>query len=83
MSDDNKYHVARIDQAVDTLCEYFDTVHIFVTASRMMDGEEHSGAFCRGKGHFHTRYGQIREWLVFEDEKIRQFAREVAKDETP
>lgn len=64
----------RVADTVQNLMEHFDTVQIFVT--RHMPAEV-DGTLClnRGNGHWCARYGQIREWLVYEDERIKICAR--------
>lgn len=65
--------VAMIKKHVQQLIEHgdFDTVHIF--ASRHQPGSKDSGTRVvqSGAGHWHARYGQIREWVVKEEEKMR------------
>ncbi len=63
-----------VRKAVQSLAEHFETVHVF--ASRHMPAEL-DGTACtnQGMGHWHARYGQIREWLIYEDERVRNAAR--------
>lgn len=87
MPDDNissnsrEADLAMVRQHVQQLAEHFDAVHIF--CSRHMPAEL-DGTVCvnQGCGHWHARYGQIREWLVYEDERARCAARK-SEDERP
>ena len=69
--------VKMLDEHCHRLMEHFDSVQIFVTRNEeaRMDG---TFLVNRGAGNWLCRYGQIREWLIFEEEKIRQAARPVA-----
>lgn len=45
-------------------------------SSRHMPAElDGTATTNRGAGHWHARYGQIREWLVYEDQRIKEAAR--------
>lgn len=63
-----------VKKAADELGEMFDSVQIFV--SRHESGE-HNGTIRinKGTGNWFTRYGQVREWLIREDETSRIGAR--------
>lgn len=64
----------RVQDHVNKLLDHFDTVQIFV--SRHMPAELDGTVTCnRGGGHWNARYGQVREWLVYEEERIRLCAR--------
>ncbi len=60
----------RVIRHVDQLCEHFDTVHIFAT--RHMPAE-HDGTIIinQGSGNWSARYGQVREWIIMEEERMR------------
>lgn len=70
--------VVMIKEHLRQLIEHgdFDTVHIF--ASRHQPGSKSSGTRVMqfGLGHWHARYGQIREWVVKEEEKMRMEERD-------
>lgn len=62
-----KKHVAQLG-------EFFDTVQIFT--SRHMPGDDAGTVTVnRGSGNWCARYGQITEWVKYEDERIRSHAR--------
>jgi hypothetical protein len=65
----------RIDEALDTLAEHFDSVHLFCTkyesASEGDDGESGTIAMSAGRGNIYARIGLIREWLIRQDERGR------------
>lgn len=64
----------RVKKMVEQLGEHFDTVQIFAT--RHVPGDD-NGTICvnRGSGNWCARYGQITEWVKYEDERIRACAR--------
>lgn len=67
--------MARLDEAMKVLEEHFDTVQIFTT--RYDGGEGHGTVYgIRAHGNFYARYGQVRHWLLVEDESSRMKARE-------
>lgn len=60
----------RLDAALKVLEEHFDTVQIFTT--RYDGGEGHGTVYgIRACGNFYARYGQVRHWLLLEDEATR------------
>lgn len=67
--------LAMIQQHVDALGEHFDTVQIFVSRHDMAV-EEGTISANRGSGNWFARFGQVREWLVKQDERARQISRE-------
>lgn len=69
--------VDRIKRVVAELGEHFDTVQVFAT--RCEDGTLDGTINVQfGAGNWFARYGQVRNWIVKEDEAIRA---EVRKDE--
>lgn len=76
MSDDKKTDedVERLDRIVDALGEHYDTVQIFVT--RHESGEKGGTVHtARGGGNYFARLGQIRNWLIYQDEETRMYTR--------
>lgn len=65
--------LALVTQAVESLGEHFDSVEIFVSSHRPDLGG--SRALNRGCGNWYTRYGQITEWIVRENEREREHLR--------
>lgn len=66
--------VRMLDEHCNQLMEHFDSVQIFVTRHE----EAKAGGTIyvnRGAGNWFARCGQIREWVVFEDQKIRETAK--------
>jgi hypothetical protein len=64
----------RVQAALDTLSEHFDTVHVFAT--RHESGEQGGTVNVNlGVGNWFARYGQIQEWLVKQEEVTRQAQR--------
>lgn len=71
--------IALINKHVVALGEHFDTVHIF--ASRHIPGDENGTAiFNRGSGNWCARVGHIKEFIIYEDERIRQCAQPKSED---
>lgn len=71
--------LALVRKHVQQLGEHFESVHIF--ASRHMPAElDGTVTVNQGLGHWHARYGQIREWLIYEDERARIAARKSEDD---
>lgn len=58
-----------VKAAAHQLYEHFDTVQIFVTRHDSVAG---TGRTCYGEGNYYTRYGQVRHWLIGEDEASRK-----------
>jgi len=61
--------VKMINKHLDTLIEHFDSVQIFATRqSSHNDGTVHINI---GRGNYFARYGQIKEWIIVEEESTR------------
>lgn len=59
-----------LEKHLAELSEHFDSVHIFVT--RHEQGESNGTINANmGTGNWFTRYGQILEWQVRQDENSR------------
>lgn len=58
---------------VNELSEHFDNVHIFVSTHH--GDKDRTRVINQGSGSWFARYGQIREWVIYEEENIRDFAR--------
>jgi hypothetical protein len=54
-----------IDLAVARLAEHFDTVQVFVTRHDSRTGTIN---VQRGSGNWFARSGQVREWLIKQDQ---------------
>lgn len=71
---DNDADSELLKQTSLKLGEQFDTIHIFAT--RHESGEKHGTLrFSEGVGNWYARYGQIRDWLVREEETTREAVR--------
>ncbi len=57
-----------VNQALNTLGEHFDSVHIFVTRHLGQDG---TANINKGVGNWFARAGQIRDWCIRADESTR------------
>lgn len=52
-----------VDQALNTLAEHFDAVHIFGCYS----DKDKSSRYDKGRGNHYTRYGMIKDWVNREE----------------
>lgn len=70
MTEERDQHIKRIDDHCHQLMERYDSVQVFVTKHTEIEngGTIH---FNRGCGNWMARYGQIQEWMIYEDERIR------------
>lgn len=60
----------RVQRAVESLGEHFETVHIFCTKHEPGDG--HGTFNCSaGSGNWFARFGQIKGWTVKMEEQFR------------
>jgi len=70
MSDKADIELDRLKSAAESLGEYFDTVHIFTT--RHESGEKNGTLHLNlGVGNWFARYGQVREWVLVQEESAR------------
>lgn len=66
--------VQRLENALKTLTEYYDAVHIF--ANRAVGEEDGNTIFVsRGRGNWFARYGQVKEWVIRSEELTKVKAR--------
>ncbi len=69
--EESKKELDRIQEHIDALGEYWDTVQIFCTrVDRDSEGEKTAHA-VKGKGNWFAVRGQIKHWLIREDQKAR------------
>lgn len=61
-------------EVIGKLGDHFDSVQIFVTRHEPAVGG--TIAFNDGSGHWHARFGQVREWVVKKEERMRMDERE-------
>jgi hypothetical protein len=59
-----------LDDAVQNLGEHYDSVQIFCTRH---ESGENGGTLAvkKGTGNIYARYGQVREWLIQQDEGVK------------
>lgn len=75
MSEEDDEELNRVKRAVESLGEHFDSVHIFTT--RHDEGQEGGTVnISWSSGNFFTRYGQINDWLITQNERTRKKVRE-------
>lgn len=70
----------KLDDALRTLSEHFDSVHIFATRHEPTT-EGGTLSVERGTGHWNARIGQIKEWVIMQDEFVKVHARKKAYKE--
>lgn len=70
--------IERVMAALETLGEHFDHVHIFTQRD---SGDHNTATVSLGSGGWYARYGQIREWLVKEEYRMRCEVDAQAEDE--
>ncbi len=65
----------RIKKATQALGEHFDSVQIFCTRHEAFkrDGTVNVNY---GEGNWFTRFGQVRDWVIRQDERTRDHVRE-------
>ena len=63
---------AFVQKCVDDLSEHWDCVSIFVTHYEA----KWTQSLSRHSGSWHGRYGQLKEWMIYEDERVRISARD-------
>lgn len=80
-----KRDLAIIDAALEKLTEHFDAAHIFVCRHEhnpRKGGSDGTLRMAKGAGNWMARYGQIRQWMIGEEEAVRCDMREhMKKDE--
>jgi len=60
-----------VSRHCDKLMEHFDSVRIFVT--RYSNGSTRT--VTKGRGCFYTQQGQVKEWVIQQDEMAREQVR--------
>lgn len=74
MSEEQSKDMARVQEHVNKLIEFYDSVHVFCTRH---EPQTEGGTITvnLGAGNWHARYGQITEWTIKQDEYARISAR--------
>lgn len=57
----------------NSLIEHFDSVQVFATRHDPEQGG--TVQFQIGKGNWFARFGQVREWMVYEEQKVKKTVR--------
>lgn len=60
--------IERVTQALNSLGEHFDTVHIFATRHEPAEADGTINV-NNGVGNWFARYGQVKEWIVREERR--------------
>jgi len=58
-----------LQAAVGNLAEHFDTVQIFCT--RHVSIERSTEQFLAGSGNLYARFGQVKQWVIEEEARVR------------
>jgi hypothetical protein len=69
-----------VRKAMEQIGEHFDNVQIFATRHESGKGTIN---IHMGNGNWYARYGQVKEWIVKEEEDSRQSVREENDDDAP
>ena len=73
MKSESSPEMQRVEDAMNSLSEHYDTVQIFVTRYEpTIEGGTVNASL--GSGNWYARYGQVREWLIKSEENSRQEA---------
>ena len=64
----------RLMDACDRLSAYFETVQIFATKPNK-DKDNSTLMFNQGQGNYFARYGQVKDWILREEEVSRNQVR--------
>lgn len=79
MDQHDKDHIRSLmDKACEQIIEHCDSVRIFVT-KHSGDGTVNTTFIDSGRGNFYAQLGQVREWLVIQEQYQRNWA--IKKDE--
>lgn len=63
-----------VEDIASKLAEHVDSVRIFVTKTG--DGStSNSGAITTGRGNLYAQLGQVKEWILTQDEYVKENAR--------
>lgn len=71
---------AEIDAFIARISEHFDSVRIFTTA-RADNGNGDSYSYTNARGNIHAQRGQIRAWVIRQEEIEREDVRKPKGDE--
>jgi hypothetical protein len=66
---------ALVGKHASELSEFFDSCRIFVSWPHADDAHR-TLTFDSGRGNWFAQYGQIRQWVIAEDELLRKSVRE-------
>lgn len=82
-AEEHERDMERVVKACQDLGEHFDAVEIFVTKHTNPTESDVQKTFTahRGTGNWCSRYGQVREWVIYEEERIRCAGRAAESDE--
>jgi len=61
-----------VTKHINALMEHFDTIQVFGTR----ETEEGTQTYTSGAGNWYARYGQVKEWMIKQDEFVRINCRE-------
>lgn len=64
----------KIEEFLNELSFHCTSVRIFVTRPDAPDAQE-TACFTNGIGNIHAQQSQIREWMIMQEEYVREYAR--------
>lgn len=67
--------VERLRDACDRLAAHFETVQIFATRANKGGEDGSTLMFNQGSGNYFARYGQVKDWIIREEEVSRSQVR--------
>lgn len=70
-----------ISSALERLGEHFDSVQIFANRQEVDGGDQSIVNIYSGCGNWFARYGQVKNWLITEDERTKTRVRNEIFDE--
>lgn len=68
----------KVTKFLSEIGEHAESVRIFLTYP---EGNGETGCYTEGRGNFHAQTGQIREWIIRQDEIVRTHARKIQEEQ--
>jgi hypothetical protein len=75
----DEHEVALVQHHVDKLMEHFDTVQVFVSKHNPV--ENRTEFLSKGAGNNYARYGQVKQWVIEDEEAARCSIRNLIREE--
>lgn len=78
LDEGSEYRRRLVDAKVNELMEHFDSIRIFVS---FRGSPTTTQTYTTGGGNFHAQMGQVKEWVIRQDEFVREDARHEQAEE--